>query len=109
MEGQVDWNFEREAAERAIRYLTGVVRVSNSITLKKAEASAKQVKEKVEAALQRQASTDAKSIHVETNGSQVTLTGHPSSWQSVVDASNAGWAAHGVTQVVDKLQIQMTF
>jgi len=106
--GQVDWNFEREAAERAVRYLTGVVSVSNSITLKKTEASAAQVKEKVEAALQRQATTDAKSIHVDTNGSQVTLTGHASSWQSVVDASNAAWAARGVSQVVDKLKIEMT-
>jgi osmotically-inducible protein OsmY len=106
--GQVDWNFEREAAERAVRYLTGVVSVSNSITLKKTEASAAQVKEKVEAALQRQATTDANSIHVDTNGSQVTLTGHASSWQSVVDASNAAWAARGVTQVVDKLKIEMT-
>ena len=106
--GQVDWNFEREAAERAVRYLTGVVSVSNSITLKKTEASAAQVKEKVEAALQRQATTDANSIHVDTNGSQVTLTGHASSWQSVVDASNAAWAARGVSQVVDKLKIEMT-
>jgi len=106
--GQVDWNFEREAAERAVRYLTGVVSVSNSITLKKTEASAAQVKEKVEAALQRQATTDANSIHVDTNGSQVTLTGHASSWQSVVDASYAAWAARGVSQVVDKLKIEMT-
>ena len=106
--GQVDWNFEREAAERAVRYLTGVVSVSNSITLKKTEASAAQVKEKVEAALQRQATTDANSIHVDTNGSLVTLTGHASSWQSVVDASNAAWAARGVSQVVDKLKIEMT-
>jgi osmotically-inducible protein OsmY len=86
-----------------------VVSVSNSITLKKApEASATQVKEKVEAALQRQATTDANSIHVDTNGSQVTLTGHASSRQSVVDASNAAWAARCVTQVVDKLKIEMT-
>lgn len=108
LEGQVDWNFEREAAERAIRNLAGVVNVSNLLTLKKAEASATQVKEKVEAALQRQATSDAKTIHVDTNGSQVTLTGHASSWQSVVDASNAAWAARGVTQVVDKLKIEMT-
>jgi osmotically-inducible protein OsmY len=108
LEGQVEWNFEREAADRAIRYLTGVVSVSNLIALKKAEASATQVKEKVEAALQRQASADAKSIHVDTNGGKVTLTGHASSWQSIEDASHAAWAAHGVTQVVDKLTIQVT-
>jgi osmotically-inducible protein OsmY len=108
LEGQVDGNFEREAADRAIRYLTGVVSVSNLITLKKTEASATQVKEKVEAALRRQASTDAKSIHVDASGGQVTLTGHASSWQSIEDASNAAWAARGVTEVVDKLKIQMT-
>lgn len=106
--GQVDWNFEREAAEFAVRYLTGVVSVSNGITLKKSEASATEVKEKVEAALQRQAATDAKSIHVDTDGSQVTLTGHASSWQSVADASNAAWAARGVTHVFDKLKVEMT-
>ena len=106
--GQVDWNFEREAAGRAIRNLTGVVNVNNLVTLKKKEASATQVKEKVEAALQRQATADSKSIHVDTNGGKVTLTGHASSWQSIEDASNAAWAASGVTQVVDQLKIQMT-
>ena len=108
LEGQVNWNFEREAAGRAIRNLTGVVNVSNLLTLKKKEASAAQVKEKVEAALQRQATADSKSIHVDTNGGKVTLTGHASSWQSIEDASNAAWAASGVTQVVDQLKIQMT-
>jgi osmotically-inducible protein OsmY len=108
LEGQVDWNFEREAAGRAIRNLTGVVNVNNLVTLKKKEASATQVKEKVEAALQRQATADSKSIHVDTNGGKVTLTGHASSWQSIEDASNAAWAASGVTQVVDQLKIQMT-
>ena len=107
LEGQVTWNFQREAAERSIRYLSGITAIHNSVTLKPS-VSVSQVKEKVEAALQRQATTDANSIHVDTNGSQVTLTGHASSWQSVVDASNAAWAARGVSQVVDKLKIQMT-
>lgn len=108
LEGQVDWNFEREAADRAIRNLTGVVSVRNLVTLKKTDASAAQVKDKVEAALLRQASTDAKSIHVETSGGKVTLTGHASSWQSIEDAANAAWAAHGVTQVIDQVKMQMT-
>jgi osmotically-inducible protein OsmY len=108
LEGQVTWNFQREAADRAIRYLTGVVSVRNLVTLKTTEASAAQVKQKVEAALQRQAATDAKSIHVDTVGGKVTLTGHASSWQSIEDAANAAWAANGVTQVVDQVKMQMT-
>jgi len=49
----------------------------------------------------RQASSDAKSIHIETAGSKVTLSGHAASWQAIEDASNAAWAAPGVTQVID--------
>ena len=106
LEGQVNWNFQREAAERAIRYLRGAVSVCNSITLKP-ETSAADVKEKVLAALQRQARADAKSIHVDTTGSKVTLTGHASSWHAIEDAANAAWAAPGVTEVVD--QVKMAF
>lgn len=107
LEGQVGWNYEREAAERAIRYLVGVVAVHNLITIKP-HASAKQVKEKVQAALHRQATVDAKSIHVDTSGGKVTLTGHASSWQSIEDAANAAWAVPGVTQVVDQLTVSVT-
>jgi osmotically-inducible protein OsmY len=105
--GQANWHYQRDAAERAVRYLTGVVSVLNSISLLP-ETSATQVKERVEAALQRQAKADAKSIHVDTSGGKVTLTGHASSWQSIEDASNAAWAAPGVTQVIDKVKMQMT-
>jgi VCBS repeat-containing protein len=108
LEGQVAWNYQRDAAERAIRYLTGVVSVHNSITLKP-QASTAQVKENVQAALQRQATVDAKSIHVETSGGVVTLTGHASSWQSIEDAAHAAWAAPGVTEVVDHVKMAMTF
>jgi osmotically-inducible protein OsmY len=65
------------------------------------------VKEKVEAALQRQAKADAKAIHVAISGGKVTLTGHASSWQSIEDAANAAWAAPGVTQVIDQVKLQM--
>ena len=67
-----------------------------------------QVKEKVEAALQRQAKTDAKSIHIATSG-KVTLTGKASSWQSIDDATSAAWAASGVTEVVNQVQHAMTY
>jgi osmotically-inducible protein OsmY len=108
LSGLATWNYQRDAAEHAIRNLAGVVAVHNFITLKP-HVSAAVVKEKVEAALQRQATADAKSIHIETSGGTVTLTGHASSWQSIEDAANAAWAAPGVTEVVDRMTRSMTF
>jgi len=112
LEGKVKWNFERDAAEKSVRYLTGVVSVYNWITLAPAatpETSAAQVKEKIRSALQRQATTDTNSIHIDANGGKVTLTGHASSWQSIEDAANAAWAAPGVTEVIDQVKMQMTY
>jgi osmotically-inducible protein OsmY len=106
--GEVAWNYQRDAAEQAIRHLTGVVSVNNAVTLKP-HASAAQVKDKVAAAPQRRANADAKSIQVEASGGKVTLTGRASSWQSIQDARNAAWAAPGVTEVVDQVQMQMTY
>jgi osmotically-inducible protein OsmY len=107
LEGEVKWNFERDAAEHAVRYLAGVVSVYDLITLKP-ETSAVQVREKIQAALQRQAKVDAKSIHIDTSGGTVTLTGHASSWQSIEDAADAAWAAPGVTKVVDRMTMSTT-
>jgi len=107
LEGPASWNYQRDAAMRSVRYLAGVVGVSNSITLKP-QASAAEVKEKIQAALQRQATADANSIHIDTSGGTVTLTGNASSWQSIEDAANAAWAAPGVTDVLDQVKMSMT-
>ena len=108
LEGHVTWNFERLAAEDAVRCLMGVVMVYDEITLAPA-ASASQVKEMIQTALQRQATKDTNSIHIYSSGTKVTLTGHASSWQSIEDAANAAWAAPGVTEVIDEMKLQMTY
>ncbi len=104
LEGQVEWKYQSKSAEDAVSNLAGVVSVNNLITIKP-QASAARVKEKVEAALQRQATADAKSIHVDTSGSTVTLTGQASSWRAIDDASAAAWAVPGVTDVIEKLSV----
>ena len=104
LEGSVEWKYQSNAAEDAVRHLAGVTGVNNLITIRP-HADAAQVKEKVQAALQRQAAEDAKSIHVSTSGATVTLSGEASSWTAVEDAVAAAWAAPGVGEVVDKLRI----
>ncbi len=106
LEGQVQWKFERDAAEGAVRNLTGITSVHNAITLKP-RVSASEVKEKIESALRRQASRDTNAIHIDTVGSKVTLTGHASSWQAIEDAANAAWAVPGVTEVFDLVKMRM--
>jgi len=102
--GRVAWNYERDAAERAVRHLKGVVTVHNGITLEPL-ASAAQVNAQVQAALHRQGNLGSDSILVEAVGGEVTLSGFASTWQSIVDAENAAWAAPGVTQVLDQVKL----
>ncbi len=104
LEGRVAWNFEREAAANAVRYLTGVVSVGNNITLVP-EPTVGQVQEQVEAALLRQARTDARSIHIATSGATVTLTGQAASLRAIEDAADAAWAAPGVSMVIDQMTV----
>jgi osmotically-inducible protein OsmY len=106
--GHATWNHQRDAAERAVRHLTGVVGVSESIALAP-QVSVAEVKEKILSALQRQATSDATSIHIDAAGGKVTLTGNASSWQNIEDAANAAWAAPGVTEVIDQVKMSMTF
>jgi osmotically-inducible protein OsmY len=106
LQGEVALNYQREAAERAIRHSKGVIGVNNRITVEP-QASGAQVKEKVEAALGRRGTADAKTIQVITSGNTVTLTGHAAHWQSIEHASNAAWATPGVTEVINQVQMSV--
>jgi len=99
LEGQVEWNYQGASAEDAVRCLTGVVGVRNSISIKP-RASVEKVKEKIQAALQRQATADTRSIQIDTSEGTVTLSGSASNWHAVDDAVKAAWSAPGVTKVV---------
>jgi len=107
LEGQVAWDYQRNAAERAIGNLAGVVGMFNAITIEPHSGTAK-IREKVMAALDRRGTGDAKSIRVDTFGSTVTLSGTVARWQSIEYAANAAWTVPGVTEVVDHVQLTAT-
>jgi osmotically-inducible protein OsmY len=104
LEGLVDWQYQRTAAEAAVRYLMGVRGISNDIALKP-RASVADVKEKIEAAFKRSAEIDSRRILVETRDGKVFLRGQVRSWAEKSEAQQAAWAAPGVMSVENDLVV----
>jgi osmotically-inducible protein OsmY len=104
LEGTVDWQYERRAAERSVRYLTGVKGIVNLIALKP-RASSYDVSQRIKDALRRGAEEDAAQIQVSAHDGKVTLKGTVRSWSERRDAERAAWNALGVTNVDDQLAV----
>lgn len=104
LEGDVEWNYQRERAESAVRRLRGVKGVINLIAIRP-RVSPTQVREKIEAALRRSAEVDAKNISVEANGGEVILRGTVHSWAERQEAERAAWRAPGVNKVENRLVV----
>jgi osmotically-inducible protein OsmY len=104
LQGDVDWYFQREAAERAVRNLIGVKGVSNNITVAKRPAPT-DVKARIKEALQRGAQFDAEHIEVEIEGNKAILKGTVRSYAEWRDAERAARNAPGITQVENRLTI----
>jgi osmotically-inducible protein OsmY len=104
LEGEVSWQFQKTAAENAIKNLIGVRGISNLITVKP-QVSKGEVKAAIEAALKRSAEVDANHITVETQGDKVILRGTVRSWMERQEAERAAWSAPGVRSVENRIMI----
>ena len=102
--GELDWDYQREEAARAVRHLMGVVGVSDQITIRN-QASSTVVKSDIEAALRRRAHADGQQISVQVHGGDVTLSGPVHSWSERRLAKDTAWSAPGVMSVIDNMSI----
>ena len=106
LEGDVDFYFQKQAAERAVRYLIGVKGVSNLISVRSTtKPSPAEVKQKIREALERSALYDADHIDVDVTGNKVILRGTVRSYSEWRDAERAARNAPGVTEVENKVTI----
>ena len=106
LEGEVEWNYQREEAERAVRRLRGVKGVINTIQLKPGVAPV-EIKRKIEEAFRRSAEIDASRITVEANGGDIVLRGTVRSWAERQEAERAAWKAPGVLKVDNRITISV--
>jgi osmotically-inducible protein OsmY len=104
LEGTVEWKYQKAAAEKAVRDLTGVKGVVNLVEVKP-RASTVEVKAAIEAALKRSAEVDASRITVEADGDKVILRGTVRSWSEREEAERAAWRSPGVRFVDNRITV----
>jgi len=104
LSGDVNWRFQKEAADAAVNRLSGVVGVSNEIVIKPLVKSG-DIREKIERALHRQAALGARELSVEVDGDRVILGGRVDSWHERNLANQTAWSVPGVKTVIDRLSV----
>lgn len=102
--GEVDWQFQRDEAARAIKYLYGVKGVTNNIKIK-VQPKASDVRENIRRELERTVDQEANQIDIETSNGRVTLRGRVHSWSEIDAARRAAWSVKGVTEVDNELVV----
>jgi osmotically-inducible protein OsmY len=105
LNGQLEWWYQKNAAENAVHFLAGVKGVSNLITIK-SKAVASEIEASIDKAFERNALLDSNKIEVKTSGNYVTLSGKVRTYAEKEEAERVAWAAPGVFSVEDNIKVE---
>jgi VCBS repeat-containing protein len=108
LDGDLSWNYQKDAARNAVNYLSGVKGVTNNITIKPTTNNAIEKKD-VEDAIGRSWSVDDSDIKVSVSGSTVTLTGTVNSWYQRDEAERIAWKTPGIWNVLNELEVDYEY
>lgn len=106
LEGEVEWQYQKEETERVVSHLPGVKGLSNLITVAP-RVMPTDLKKKIEEALVRAAELDAQRISVEVQGTTAILRGTVRSWMEKQAAERAAWSAPGITAVENRIVVEV--
>jgi len=104
LEGDLEWWYQKRAAENAVEHLEGVTEVNNLITIKPTRSAAN-MESAIQSAFKRNAVLDAKKIQVDSDGQRITLRGKVRSYAERDEAERVAWAAPGVSSVDNQIQV----
>lgn len=108
LEGDVYWNFQREAAKRAVDHVFGVRGVFNHLKIK-SELNDTLEQQEIEAALNRSWAIDDSNIRVSVLGRTVKLTGTVGSIYQKEEASRIAWKTPGIWHVENELAVDYDY
>ena len=109
--GDVGYQFQRVAAERAVRRPGGTRGVINLICVVPDAGPSMDpeiVQQRIENALRRNAELEASRIEVNVDGGKITLRGQVRTWFGRSVAEHAAWGAPSVTEVKDELSLNFS-
>jgi len=106
LDGEVQWNYQKEAAKEALQNLSGIKRLTNNILIKSDAADAVE-KKTIEHALLRYSATSDQNIRIHVDGKTVTLNGSVQSFHQKDKAEQVVWNTPGVAEVHNELLIDL--
>ncbi|SCF44316.1 BON domain-containing protein [Micromonospora mirobrigensis] len=109
LRGDVDWEYQRRAAERTVGRLTGVRGVSNGIAVRPAaradRTGAAELPDRIVDALLRSGATEADRVTVRVHGDTAVLAGLVRSVPERDEVERIVWSAPGIREVHNHLAV----
>ncbi|WP_276370810.1 BON domain-containing protein [Chryseolinea sp. H1M3-3] len=105
LDGEVEWEYQKIAAQNSVEDLLGVKGVTNNIHVKPTIIDSKDIKKRITEAFHRNATIDSGAIELETSGSEITLKGKVKSWAERKEAERVAWSSPGVLAVNNQIEI----